>query len=1020
MSDRFFRYLTAVFSFFVSLAVYADSTGSSTYIVGGGGADAGSAYGTVAFSPTPGDVSVVFLGNIFGVVDGVLAGSGSQIVGEMFGVFNSAVLSLGGIILLYTLLVSTLNTAHEGQMLGQKWSSIWVPIRSTVGIGLLLPKASGYCTMQIFVMWVVVQGIGAADSIWSAALNYLNSGGVIVQKQMASSTSAEADNGKIMNAAMGIATAQLCMQALQSKLAVLRDTQLSNMSLNPAVGPCHQYRNESSSSWYKFCNNPIPDFLNTVNITSKDNLNPPKGKKTLTQYMPNFTKDDSPYDQLKGICGQLTWNIYGEISDDKLSKSEQETIKNSRSIAVYQMYTALVPVTRAIIGNAPVFNSQLKCTTEQPCVDSTWAQYDFGMPLTMDYKADCKTRLQPGVTFTSPGACTAWGTTNQDTSLFNGKELQDAVAAYNGVMLPTLSASLLNKTKNKQKYDQMREFIRGAESKGWLMAGAYFFKLAILNSYVIEKTQDSKNVTDTDSGLLFQAGQVVGGGDWKMDSIIKTLSAGTSGASESMCPLSPKSSSPFCSIFSQALMSMSYIITGSELSVKAEGVPNSKSQASTNEADKEKFDLFTYLKNANSLVLPTQTTALSAGLDDSAKNLAFNPSQSVPKLGDMSFGGGKWGIAGSVTTLVWNGILKPLWNMLLGLMMPPIMTLFSIMIQPIIGLSANIFNNALEVMKIEGVNPILAIANMGTRYIDGVGNAWMAVLMYVAPAAVFPPALALIMCLMPVVMVWMGVMLMVGFSAAYYVPFVPLLMFTFAGIGWFIGVIEGMVAAPIVALGVTHPEGHEAFGKSEQAFMLLLSMFLRPAMMVLGYIFGIILSYVGVWIMNAGFELTVTDIDGLTPVTKDNITPNILTASQIAEGKSGTGPNASMYGFWSKIFLFYFTILTYSTLYVSIVQQAFTLIYYLPDKVIRWIGGTQEQLGEGAAKGMTQEVKSQSDKAGGEATKAQTQVTSGLTQKAMPKGAKGGGGGGGGGGEDSGGEGGGGGAGPAGASGSAG
>lgn len=115
---------------------------------------------SLSFAPPPSDVSVIFLGNIFGIVDGVLHGTGSQIMGSMFGVFNSAVLALGGIIIMYTLLVSTMNTAHEGQMLGQKWSSIWVPLRSTLGLALLIPKGTGYCLMQIFVMWIVVQGVG--------------------------------------------------------------------------------------------------------------------------------------------------------------------------------------------------------------------------------------------------------------------------------------------------------------------------------------------------------------------------------------------------------------------------------------------------------------------------------------------------------------------------------------------------------------------------------------------------------------------------------------------------------------------------------------------------------------------------------------------------------------------------------------------------------------------------------------------------------------------------------------------
>ena len=76
-----------------------------------------SADGSMSFTPPASDLSVVFLGNIFGIVDGILHGNGSQIMGAIFSVFNSAVLALGGIVIMYTLLVSTMNTAQEGQML---------------------------------------------------------------------------------------------------------------------------------------------------------------------------------------------------------------------------------------------------------------------------------------------------------------------------------------------------------------------------------------------------------------------------------------------------------------------------------------------------------------------------------------------------------------------------------------------------------------------------------------------------------------------------------------------------------------------------------------------------------------------------------------------------------------------------------------------------------------------------------------------------------------------------------------
>jgi len=103
----------------------------------------------LSFQPPTTDVSVIFLSNIFGIVDGVLSGTGSQIVGQMFSVFNSALVALAGIIVLYVVLVSTMNTAQEGEMLGRKWSSTWIPLRLVFGIGLLIPKSTGYCIMQV-------------------------------------------------------------------------------------------------------------------------------------------------------------------------------------------------------------------------------------------------------------------------------------------------------------------------------------------------------------------------------------------------------------------------------------------------------------------------------------------------------------------------------------------------------------------------------------------------------------------------------------------------------------------------------------------------------------------------------------------------------------------------------------------------------------------------------------------------------------------------------------------------------
>ncbi len=918
---------------------------------------------TVSFKPVPGDVSVVFLGNIFGSVDGVLAGSGSQIIGEMYGVFNAALLSFGGIVIIYTLMVSTLNTAAEGQVMGQKWSSVWIPIRSTFGLALLMPQASGYCMMQMFVMWIVLQGIGAADSVWSAALSYLNRGGVLVQKQIAPGKSVDAGNGAIMTAAMGVTIGQVCMKTLNLAYISYQASAAADCELNSNPD---NFIDPATDPKYIFCSTPVPDFVNSVNITSSDNLVTAAGG-SIIQKMPDFGIDASDiYTTLNGICGQLTWDVYTPAtSDSNLTNSEKETVTNSRTIAVHQLYTALLTVSMPIVSNAPYFNKTIDCADAAVvCQNDYYAKDSYGYPLTRNYTKDCKNRLTSGQDYTSLLACTDWGTTSQEMTIFNGKELQDSVAAYNGIMLPTLALAQLNTGGNKNEYEDKRSFIKDANTKGWLMAGAYFFQVAMLNNYVSQATGGDKSPVDTNSGLTFKAGTITGStSDWKYSYIIDSFK---SKAPSAACTAG-NISDPFCHLTDDQLDKIGQLLVGTATVAFSSAIPIYSSMYESTYMD---YNVATYLKNANSMLMPEQKLILDAGLTNA--NFQYNSDQSVTKLSKMNFSGGKWGISGSITSLVWNGILRPIWNIFLEIMLPPIMELFAMMLTPMLGMSAEIFSNALDVMRMDGVNPIIAISVMGTQFIDGVGSSWLVMALFVAPAAVFPPAFAVIMMLMPIVTGWMGIMLTVGFTAAFYVPFVPILIFSFAGIGWMIGVIEAMTAAPIIALGAVHPEGNEAFGKAEQAIMLLLNMFLRPSLMIIGYIFGIVLSYVGVWIMNAGFNLTIHDVDRLQPLQD---------GAGLVDDKT-----MSMYGFWSSVFLFYFTIVAYTSMYMAIVQQAFEMIHYLPDKILRWLSGGQvDPLGDSAVKSMLSDVKSRVDEAGSTASGAMGKVSGSLQTLIVPK-----------------------------------
>ena len=131
------------------------------------------AAGVTPFAIPSGDATVTeVLAPIFGEAVGG-AGSGSSI-GGLFGSFNAALLFVGGILTAYGILAGTAQTAHDGEVLGRRWSTLWVPIRVAVGLALIVPVSGGYCTAQTLVAWLGQQGVAIAAGMWSGyAKDYL-------------------------------------------------------------------------------------------------------------------------------------------------------------------------------------------------------------------------------------------------------------------------------------------------------------------------------------------------------------------------------------------------------------------------------------------------------------------------------------------------------------------------------------------------------------------------------------------------------------------------------------------------------------------------------------------------------------------------------------------------------------------------------------------------------------------------------------------------------------------------------
>ena len=127
------------------------------------------------------DISMKLLRVMFGAVGQTLNYPGTSIasnplIAELFRVLNNGVLVLVGFLLIYTIIMGTINLAQDGQQALTGKVSPFVILRIVAGCVLLVPSFGGYSGVQVLVMNVVVQGVGFANIIWDQAVDVIDSG----------------------------------------------------------------------------------------------------------------------------------------------------------------------------------------------------------------------------------------------------------------------------------------------------------------------------------------------------------------------------------------------------------------------------------------------------------------------------------------------------------------------------------------------------------------------------------------------------------------------------------------------------------------------------------------------------------------------------------------------------------------------------------------------------------------------------------------------------------------------------
>ncbi len=119
------------------------------------------------FMPKDGDMSLMILRTIFGDWEGNAV---VPMLGAAMRQLNIFALAFGTLMFTWVSIIGTLNSAQDGEVLGKRWSTTWVPLRFVVGTALMVPLSTGYSTAQHLILWLAMAGSGGASAVWGHAM----------------------------------------------------------------------------------------------------------------------------------------------------------------------------------------------------------------------------------------------------------------------------------------------------------------------------------------------------------------------------------------------------------------------------------------------------------------------------------------------------------------------------------------------------------------------------------------------------------------------------------------------------------------------------------------------------------------------------------------------------------------------------------------------------------------------------------------------------------------------------------
>lgn len=819
------------------------------------------------------DLSAKFLVNIFGsnlfhsICTNLPSGDKSYLP-EIFAVFSQGLLTFAGGFITYTAVTTTLSKASDGGQAAPGSSNPWVPMRLATGVTLLTPTLSGYSVVQVIVMWSVVQGVGLADSIWNKQVDLLTAGVPKIGK----------------NVDLGLTSKMLDYSGLiqqrngSYQLSLAKGQMLTAPRVY-AIGVCLASLKKANDA-QRYNDSSVPNKIYGV----WDNC---------PGYNDNLTFCAGSNENKKS-CGVFTFN--STDSTNAAMQMLKQSYKQQISYAFENAGNSLMIKTRVFTDNdcvGRICNSLKSATNNLATEIKPYLARKIPDKHPDNWGKDAKNM--------------GWIASGQYYYKFQS-QLKDSRTSFDLSKLDQYMAKVEEPFSIKNRFDDSSSSLLENSVLNKLFSSAsadYFAKLVEQMKGVLDQGQVAKSIAKDDKR-----------------------------SAESMS--SNDKSSP---------------IYKASLALKNNLVVALKEKPMTMDLDNSVFS-FESQTFSTRLTAPLDNLLVMLGMvanDFSGLNIRANNWVKDSPPDDFSKNVANYGACRNGNDFISgcriqnSGIIGYLFSYFDIKPVSKDNTTYNV-IDPLTNIT-NIGRGMLQNSMDYWVNTLQAMYDTSKTLVTdysalkaslaaagGIASAFGSIFKMLGGAlsgvtGIFDMLYSLdkynLGVFLPMGVAISGILFTMGVVLGIYVPLIPFMVFAFTAVGWLMAVIEAMIAAPLVALGVTHPQGHDLLGKAEQAVILLLGIFIRPSAIMLGFVASIALLKQILILVNIGFLSLTTSLFSSVGMNDISMPSQIITKNIFIVG----------------------IMMVYVYILLAAVNQVFSLIYQVPEKLMRWIGAAPDQSG---------------------------------------------------------------------------